>query len=216
MSKLKVNIEWVKAMCDGADKMESFGMSRADVTMFVEKLLFKKAIGGVDIESDAVTRVDLLRDYIEHYMTSQERLVEKSRALDKNATEFVDAVGRFGYGPDVDMNVVKKDGRCKEALAMYKEPMFSPNVIFDVTKDWRRSSYDSQALVRGSLECFYKQSGLKPSQPVQSFLDDTKLFDSLTEEFEEKSEERRIPDVSEESLVMSYQDDCDGYYGEDY
>ena len=196
--------------------MESFGMSRADVTMFVEKLLFKKAIGGVDIESEAVTRADLLQDYIGHYMTSQERLVEKSRALDKNATEFVDAVGRFGYGPDVDMNVVKKDGRCKEALAMYKEPMFSPNVIFDVTKDWRRSSYDSQSFVRGSLECFYKQAGLKPSQPVQAFLDDTTLFDALNDEFEMKQEERRIPDVSKETSVTSYQGDCDGYYGEDY
>ena len=216
MSKLKVNIEWVKAMCDGADKMESFGMSRADVTMFVEKLLFKKAIGGVDIESDAVTRADLLRDYIEHYMTSQGRLVEKSRVLEENTNVFVNAIRVFGYDENADMNIVKKDVRCKQALSQYKEPMFSPSVIFGTTKDWRRSSYDSQALVRGSLECFYKQTGLKPSQPAQAFLDDTTLFDALNDEFEVKQEERRIPDVSEESLVMSYQDDCDGYYGEDY
>lgn len=192
MGNLKINPEWVRIMEHCTDEMQTSGMSRSDAVIFAEIRLFKKAIGNVI--SGAHTE---LSDYVEYYIESQARLVEKSRALDENTREFVDAIRVFGYDSDVDMAVIKKDARCKTALSSYKEPAYSPNTVFDTTKEWRRSSYDSQSLVRGSLACFYERTGFVPSDIVQSFLDDTSLFDSLAEEFGELKDERRVPDVSD-------------------
>ena len=213
------NIYWFNIMNAAADEMREKGASRAEACMAAETGLFKQAIGNVDISSDALSREGVLSDYIEHYSDSQRRLVAKSRALDDNTKAFVDAIRPFGYSEFTSMQTILSDARCADAVASYKNPMFSADIVFGSAKDWRRSSYNSQNMVRATLQDFYDHTGYNPSAGVTAFLTDTEsFFKELTDEFTGKQNSRRVPSVEPQTQesVSSYYDDCDGYYGEDY